>query len=182
MLYYADGKVTKFYGKSDAIKNSRLLDMVSRQGSINEKDYYHDPDWFDADLIKQTYKLEKIIFTQDELDTVLNNYIKILTNHPSTDLKFVVKQNGELAFTFGSSSSLYMPHPVLSNGEAVITAGNIRIEPMADGSYSSKQLLVNNHTGHFKASVSSLIHAINRLKKLGFDAIMDNPKYLQYPK
>lgn len=182
MLYYADEKVTKFYGKSDAIKNSKLLDVVSRQGSINEKDYYHDPDWFDADLIKQTYQLEKIIFVQDELNTVLNNYIKILKNHPSAALKFVMKRNGELAFTYGSSSSLYMPHPVLSNGEAVITAGNIRIEPMADGSYSSKQLLVNNHTGHFKTSVSSLTYAINRLKRLGFDAIIDNPKYLQYSK
>jgi len=91
-------------------------------------------------------------------------------NSYEPEIIFVLKQDGEIILTPRRPDD-YIPHPSLSKGESVVSAGIIKVK-IENG----KRILVfENKTGHFRASFDSLkkVEAVvqPKLKDLGFDDI-----------
>ena len=98
---------------------------------------------------------KKGFYGVDELDEVLDIYKMKNIAHSSGkrqgEIIFVVKKNGEMVLSPRRFDDM-LPHPVLSQGEDVLTAGIIEPEKIG----SRTKLVLKNKTGHFHTDFGSL--------------------------
>ena len=139
----------------------------------NESSQYSANTPFTSQKIMDEFGLEKIRFGGEELPKLIDIYNDLPGNGPtaSKEIIYVQKADGELVFSIRPRTEDYLPHPVLSNGEAVLNAGKVTPTQQADGSYS---LTVDNQSGHFRTDGSNLDAAVDALNQLGFTAKSNN--------
>ena len=91
-------------------------------------------------------------------------------NSYEPEIIFVLKQDGDIILTPRRPDD-YIPHPSLSKGESVVSAGIIKVKVIN----GQRILVFENKTGHFRASFDSLNKVKEvvqpKLKDLGFDDI-----------
>jgi len=156
-------------GAGSGVSDSFSVDKIRYASELK---HYLEETPFDAQKMIEDGLITKTRYSVSELDILLNDFIEKSVGK-SVDGKqgeiiFVMKQNGEMVFSMRRADD-YLPHPVLSYGEDVLSAGTIT--KLDDGT-----LEITRKSGHFKPELDSLTQVRENLELNGYDVEI-NPSF-----
>jgi len=113
--------------------------------------------------------ITKTRYNVNELDKLLKNFVEKgigkTVNGKQGEIIFVMKQNGEMVFSMRRADD-YLPHPVLSSGEDILSAGTIK-------RLDSGVIEITRKSGHFHPDLESLDIVKESLDKKGYKVIIN---------
>ncbi|HBU06633.1 MAG TPA: hypothetical protein DEB09_00955 [Candidatus Magasanikbacteria bacterium] len=110
-------------------------------------------------------------YRTNDIDSLLQMYksrgFKNVVNGKKGEIMFVKKLDGTTVLSPREYDDS-IPHPFLSKGEDVISAGTIEPKLDSNDNIVPNYLILRNKTGHFKFHKDEMLPIINELKGLGF--------------